>query len=94
VNEQDLPVELVDALAADAEARAAWEQTPDDVRRLYVDYVRRPWSRRMRRVLAADTAAWARAGELSSHIQRPGVGDAAAAVGGEGCLGILSRFGL
>ncbi len=44
------------------------EQTADDVQRLYVSYVRRPWSRRMRRVLAADTAAWAKAGLLASHI--------------------------
>lgn len=62
--------------------------------RLYVAYVRRPWSRRMRRVLAADTAAWARAGELSSHIQRPSVGDAAVAVGHGGCLGAFLGFGL
>lgn len=94
MNERDLPVELVDALAADAEARVGWEQAADDVRRLYIDYVRKPWSRRMRRVLAADTAAWARAGQLTSHIQRPTVGDAAGAVAGEGCLGVLSRFGL
>lgn len=31
VEDQDSPVELVDALAADDEARAAWEQTPVDV---------------------------------------------------------------
>lgn len=90
----ELPVELRDALAADEAASAAWEQATVDVRRLYIDYVRRPWSRQMRRVLEADTAAWAKEGELASHIRRPGLGDAAMAVGGEGCLGVLMRFGL
>ncbi len=94
MNDQDLPVELRDALDADEEARGAWEEATDDVQRLYINYVRKPWSRRMRRVLAADTAAWATAGELTTHIQRPSIGDAAVAVGGEGCLGALLRFGL
>lgn len=71
MNDQDLPVELFDALAADDEARAAWQQAPIEIRLLYVEYVRKPWSHRMRRALAADTATWAKSGRLTSYIQRP-----------------------
>jgi len=61
---------------------------------LYVENVRKPWSHRMRRALAADTAAWAKAGRLTSNIQRPTKTDAALSVASEGCLGALSGFGI
>ncbi len=48
----------------------------------------------MRQSLAADTAAWAKAGRLTSYIQRPDKTDAAISVVGDGCLGALLRLGL
>ncbi len=86
----EMPVEFVDALAADEAARSAWEQ----VRQIYARYVAKPWSRRMRQSLAAETAAWAKAGRLTSYIQRPDKTDAAVSVVGDGCLGALLRLGL
>lgn len=94
MEDQDLPVELLEALAADDEARSAWEQTPVDVQLIYVSYVRKPWSGRLRRLLAADTAQWAKAGRLTGYIQHPSKTAAAMDVVGEGCLAALSHFGL
>ncbi len=90
----EMPVEFVDALAADEAARSAWEQAPVEVRQIYARYVAKPWSRRMRQSLAAETAAWAKAGRLTSYIQRPDKTDAAVSVVGDGCLGALLRLGL
>ena len=88
-----LPVELTAALAADPGAQAAWDQTPYDIRWVYVGWVSKPRSRRLRRALAADTASWAKSGPLTERIQKPSGLDAAVALG-DGCLIALLRLGL
>ncbi len=89
-----LPAELAAALDADAEALTGWEQSPPDVRLLYVEWIDSARSRRMRRAMAADTAAWAKGGHLQRQLQRPTAVDAAMSVAGDGCLMALLRLGL
>jgi len=89
-----LPAELAAALDADGDARTGWEQTPPDVRLLYVDWIASARSRRTRRAMAADTATWAKGGHLQGQVQKPTGVDAAISVAGGGCLMALLRLGL
>lgn len=61
---------LLPLLRQEPAAEQGWLHAAPRTRDLYLQYIGSPWTKRMRQLLAQNTAIWAAAGELELHVRR------------------------